>query len=85
MSYTIETAYKCYKSAYCMPKRIICMLQKHALLAMRAAYIYYGSVSCMLRKHGLHAMGALCMCYRSYNLTVLQSYSYNLHPIEVAR
>lgn len=63
------------KSAYCMPKRIICMLQKHALLAMRAAYIYYGSVSCMLRKHGLHAMGAQCMCYRSYNLTILQSYS----------
>ena len=61
------------------------MLQKHALLAMRAAYIYYGSVSCMLRKHGLHAMGAQCMCYRSYNLTVLQYYSYNLHPIEVAR
>ena len=51
------------KSAYCIPKRIICMLQKH----------------------GLHAMGAQCMCYRSYNLTVLQYYSYNLHPIEVAR
>lgn len=73
------------KSAYCMPKGIICMLKKHTLLAMRAAYIYYGSVSCMLRKHGLHAMGAQCMCYRSYNLTVLQYYSYNLHPIEVAR